>query len=83
MPVFWPIMKKSGRIKPPNGQKRVKNFNDLDTMHFSAFFPLTLGFMIAKIKLAKKAEILSPGDHIKFLFILSFVAWLPTKRYQK
>jgi hypothetical protein len=41
MPVFWHITKKSGRIKPPNGQKRRQNFKvfyGLNTMHFPAFF---------------------------------------------
>jgi hypothetical protein len=74
MPVFWHIAKKSGRIKPPNGQKRGQNFKvcyGLDTMHFRAFFPLTLGFTMAKIKLAEKVEIFPPGDRIAFLFILS------------
>jgi hypothetical protein len=72
MPVFWHITKKSGRIKPPNDQKRGKIvFNGLDTIHCRAFFPLTLGFTMAKIKFAEKAEILPPGDRILFLFILS------------
>jgi hypothetical protein len=74
VPVFWHITKKSGRIKPPNGQKRGKNFKvfyGLDTIQCSAFFPLTLGFTMDKINFAEKAEILPPGDRISFLFILS------------
>jgi hypothetical protein len=74
MPVFWHITKKSGRIKPPNGQKRGENFKvfyGLDTMHCCAFFPSTLGFTMNKIKLAEKTEILPPGDRFAFLFILS------------
>jgi hypothetical protein len=35
-------------------------------MHCHAFFPLTLGFTIEKIKLAEKAEISPPGDRIAF-----------------
>jgi hypothetical protein len=74
MPVIWHITKKSGRIKPPNGQKSGKNFKvfyGLNTMHLRAFFPLTLGLTMAKIKLAEKAEMLPPSDRIAFLFILS------------
>jgi hypothetical protein len=72
--VFWHITKKSGLIKPPNGQKKGENFTvfyGLDTMHCRAFFPLTLGFTMAKIKFAEKSEILPPGDRMAFLFILS------------
>jgi hypothetical protein len=46
-------------------------FYGLDTMHYHALFTLTLGFTMAKIKFAEKAEILPPGDRMAFLFILS------------
>jgi hypothetical protein len=74
VPVFWHITKKSGRIKPPNGQKMGKNFKvfyGLDTMHCRAFFPLTLRFTMEKIKLAENAEISPPGDRMSFVSILS------------
>jgi hypothetical protein len=67
-------LRKSGRIKLPHGQKRGENFKvfyGLDTIQSRAFFLLTLGFTMDKIKLAEKAEILPPGKRNAFLSILS------------